>query len=331
MAGTSPAMTGHIVSQNIGLVMPLRLIFMGTPDFAVPTLIALADSGHEIVAVYTRAPKPAGRRGLELQETPVAREARRLGLPVLTPKTLRDEAAQAEFRAHKADAAVVVAYGLILPKPVLDAPKLGCFNVHASLLPRWRGAAPINRAIMAGDAETGVTIMKMDEGLDTGDIANADSVAIGPDMTAGDLHDVLARRGADLMPITLAAAERGALTLTPQPAEGVTYAAKIGKEETRIDWNKPWQQVHDHIRGLSPFPGAWCEIGGVRVKALRSTKGEGQTKKDAAPGSVLDDQLTIACGDGAVRLVQVQRAGRQPMAAEEFLRGTPVNEGMRLT
>jgi methionyl-tRNA formyltransferase len=213
---------------------------------------------------------------------------------------------------------------------VLDAPRLGCFNVHASLLPRWRGAAPINRAIMAGDEETGVTIMKMDEGLDTGDIANADPLAIGPDMTAGELHDVLARRGADLMPITLAAAERGSLTLTPQPAQGVTYAAKISKDETRIDWAKPWQHVHNHIRGLSPFPGAWFEINGTRIKALRSTKGEGQTKKDAAPGGVLDDQLTIACGTGAVRLVQVQREGKRPMSAEEFLRGTPVKSGMRL-
>ncbi len=303
----------------------MRLIFMGTPEFAVPTLVALADSGHEIVAVYTRAPKPAGR-GMDVQESPVERAARKLGLPVLTPKTLRDEAAQAEFRAHNADAAVVVAYGLILPKPVLDAPKLGCFNVHASLLPRWRGAAPINRAIMAGDKETGITIMKIDEGLDTGAIANADPVTIGPDITAGELHDVLAQRGADLMPITLAAAERGSLTLTPQPKQGVTYAAKISKDETRIDWMKPWQQAHNHIRGLSPFPGAWCEIGGVRVKALRSTKGDGS----GPPGSVLDDRLTIACGDGAIRLIQVQRAGRQPMSAEEFLRGTPVKHGMRL-
>ena len=304
----------------------MRLIFMGTPDFAVPTLIALAESGHDIAAVYTRAPAPAGRRGLELQPSPVEREARRLGLPVLTPKTLRDEAAQAEFRAHNADAAVVIAYGLILPKPVLEAPRFGCFNVHASLLPRWRGAAPINRAIMAGDKETGVTIMKMDEGLDTGDMAMVDCIAIEPDMTAGDLHDALARLGADLMLRALAALERGTVALKPQPKQGVTYAAKISKDETRIDWNRPWQQVHNHIRGLSPFPGAWCEIGGVRVKALRSTKGEGK----GAPGSVLDDQLTIACGDGAVRLVQVQRAGKQPMSAEDFLRGTQVKRAMRL-
>jgi methionyl-tRNA formyltransferase len=308
----------------------MRLIFMGTPDFAVPTLVALADSGHEIVAVYTRAPKPAGRRGLELQPSPVEREARRRGLQVLTPKTLREEAAQAEFRAHNADAAIVVAYGLILPKPVLDAPRLGCFNVHASLLPRWRGAAPINRAIMAGDTKSGVTIMKMDEGLDTGSMAMSDRIAIGSDMTAGDLHDALARLGADLMAGALAALERGTLTLTPQPTEGVTYAEKISKDETHIDWAKPWKQVHDHIRGLSPFPGAWFDINGVRVKALRSSKGEGKILSNAGAGTVLDDRLTIACGDGAVRLVQVQRAGRQPMDAEEFLRGTPVKCGVRL-
>jgi methionyl-tRNA formyltransferase len=307
--------------------MSLRLIFMGTPDFAVPTLVALAAAGHDIAAVYTRAAKPAGRRGLELQPSPVEREARRLALPVETPKTLRDEEAQAAFRAHRADAAVVVAYGLILPKPILDAPRLGCFNVHASLLPRWRGAAPINRAIMAGDAETGVTIMKMDEGLDTGAMAMAERTLIAPDMTAGGLHDVLARLGADLITRALAALERGTLTLTPQPEQGVTYAEKISKDETRIDWGKPWKQVHDHIRGLSPFPGAWCEIADARVKALRSTKGEGS----GAPGIVLDGKLTIACGAGAVRLTQVQRAGKQPMGSEEFLRGTPVEPGTRLS
>jgi len=303
----------------------MRLIFMGTPDFAVPTLVQLAAAGHEIVAVYTRAPKPAGR-GMDVQPSPVAREARKLDIPVLTPTTLRDAAAQAEFRAYEADAAVVVAYGLILPKPILDAPRLGCFNVHASLLPRWRGAAPINRAIMAGDAESGVTIMQMDEGLDTGAIAMAERAPIAPDMTAGDLHDALARLGADLMQRALAALERGTLTLTPQPAQGVTYATKIGKDEARIDWAKPWNDVHSHIRGLSPFPGAWFEIGGVRVKALRSTQGEGK----GPPGTVLDDKLTIACGTGAVRLVQVQREGKRPMSAQEFLRGTPVKRGARL-
>ena len=218
---------------------------------------------------------------------------------------------------------MVVAYGLILPKPVLDAVPLGCFNLHASLLPRWRGAAPINRAIMAGDAETGAMVMKMEEGLDTGPIAMAERVAIAPDMTAGDLHDELARRGADLMVRALGALERGTLTLTPQPEAGVTYATKISKDETRIDWSRPWRQVHDHIRGLSPFPGAWFEMPGeggkpVRVKVLRTTKGEGS----GTPGTALDDKLTIACGDGAVRILQLQRAGRQAMTAEEFLRGT---------
>jgi len=305
--------------------MPLRLVFMGTPDFAVPTLIELAARGHEIVAVYTRAPKPAGR-GMDVQRTPVEREARRLSLNVHTPRTLKDDEAQRAFRAHNADVAVVVAYGLILPKPILEAPRLGCFNVHASLLPRWRGAAPINRAIMAGDAASGITIMKMDEGLDTGAMAMADHIPIGADVTAGDLHDSLARLGADLMSRALAAAERGSLQLTPQPQDGVTYAEKISKNETRIDWTRPWEKVHDHIRGLSPFPGAWFELDGVRVKALRSTGGSGS----GVPGTVLDDKLTIACGDGAIRLTQVQRAGKQPMNADEFLRGTPVKAGTLL-
>ncbi len=301
----------------------MRLIFMGTPDFSVPTLIELHARGHEIVAVYTRAPKPGGRRGLEPQPTPVEREARRLGLPVHTPKTLRDEAAQAEFHAHNADVAVVIAYGLILPKPILQAPRLGCFNVHASLLPRWRGAAPINRAVMAGDADTGITIMQMDEGLDTGAMAMAERVPIAPDMTAGELHDSLARLGADLMVRALAALERGSLSLAPQPAAGVTYADKISKEETRIDWSKPARAVHDHIRGLSPFPGAWFQLAGARIKALRSALAPGS----GAPGTVLDDAFTISCGEGAVRLTQVQREGKRPMPAQEFLRGAPVKPG----
>ena len=288
--------------------MSLRLVFMGTPDFAVPTLVELAGAGHEIVAAYSRAPKPAGR-GMDLQDSPVAREAKRLGIPVLTPSTLRTPHAQAKFAAHGANAAVVVAYGLILPKPVLEAVPLGCFNLHASLLPRWRGAAPINRAIMAGDAASGVMAMKMDEGLDTGPIGMAERVAIGLDMTAGELHDTLAPLGADLMLRAFGALERGALTLTPQAAEGVTYASKIDKNETRIDWRKPRNEVHNHIRGLSPFPGAWFELksenGPVRVKVLRTTMGEGK----GAPGSVLDDNLTIACGDGAVRILELQRAG----------------------
>jgi methionyl-tRNA formyltransferase len=303
----------------------MRLIFMGTPDFAVPSLVELAARGHEIAAVYTRAPKPAGR-GMDVQHTPVEQEARRLALAVHTPRSLKDEEAQAAFRAHNADAAVVVAYGLILPKSVLEAPRLGCFNIHASLLPRWRGAAPINRAIMAGDTESGITIMKMDEGLDTGAMTMVERVPIGADITAGDLHDVLSRLGADLMLRALAAAERGSLTLTPQPDKGVTYAEKISKSETRIDWSKPWKQVHDHIRGLSPFPGAWFEIDGARIKALRSTKGEGS----GAAGTALDDKFTIACGTGAVRLTQVQRAGKEPMSADELLRGTPVKSGARV-
>jgi methionyl-tRNA formyltransferase len=305
--------------------MPLRLVFMGTPDFAVPTLVEIVGRGHEVVAVYTRAPKPAGR-GMELQVTPVEREARRFGIPVLTPKTLRTDEAVAEFRAHGADAAVVVAYGLILPVPVLEAVSLGCFNLHASLLPRWRGAAPINRAVMAGDAESGVMVMRMAEGLDTGPIAMAERVPVGADMTAGDLHDALARLGADLMVRALGALERGTLQLTPQPDAGVTYAAKIDKGETRIDWSKAWKAVHDHCRGLSPFPGAWFELAGQRIKVLRTTQGDGA----GAPGTVLDDRLTIACQDGAVRVLEVQRAGKQPMKTEEFLRGARIGPGTRL-
>jgi methionyl-tRNA formyltransferase len=306
--------------------MPLRLIFMGTPDFAVPTLLALHAAGHEIVAVYTRAAKPGGRRGLDLVPTPVEREAVKLGLKVLTPKSLRNDDAQAEFAAFNADAAIVVAYGLILPKPILEAPRLGCFNVHASLLPRWRGAAPIHRAIMAGDAETGVTIMRMDEGLDTGAMTMREAMPITPDATTGELHDALAAMGARLMPVALAAADRGSLKPTPQPAEGVTYAEKISKSESRIDWSRPARDVHNHIRGLSPFPGAWFEFEGARVKALRSTLGSGS----GAPGTALDDHLTIACGDGAVRLVQVQREGKKAMSAEEFLRGTALPKGTRV-
>jgi methionyl-tRNA formyltransferase len=306
--------------------MPLRLIFMGTPDFAVPSLVALHAAGHAIVAVYTREPKPGGRRGLDLVPTPVERKARELGLPVLTPKTLRNDAALAEFSAFKADAAVVVAYGMILPKAILDAPRLGCFNVHASLLPRWRGAAPINRAIMAGDKESGVTIMQMDEGLDTGAMAMVRKLTIEADMTAGELHDALAQVGAETMPLALAAAERGTLALTPQPDDGVTYAAKISKAETRINWTRPAHDVHNHIRGLSPFPGAWFELDGVRIKVLRTMLGKGS----GAPGTALDDKLTIACGDGAVRLMQIQRAGSKAMSADEFLRGTPVKAGTRV-
>jgi methionyl-tRNA formyltransferase len=310
--------------------MALRLTFMGTPDFAVPTLVEIVGQGHEVAAVYTQPARAAGR-GLEPKSSPVEREARRLGLEVLTPKTLRAVDAQAAFVAHAADAAVVVAYGLILPKPVLDAPSLGCLNLHASLLPRWRGAAPINRAVMAGDTETGVAVMKMEEGLDTGPVAMVERVPIEPEMTAGELHDRLARLGADLMGRALGGLERGALRFTPQPQTGVTYAPKIDKAETRIDWSRPWQAVHDHCRGLSPFPGAWFEVPGadgepVRVKVLRTAPGEGA----GAAGTVLDAAGTIACGAGAVRLIEVQRAGRRPMRAQEFLRGTELAAGIRL-
>ena len=311
--------------------MPLRLIFMGTPDFSVPTLLELVAHGHEVVAVYTRAPKPGGRRGLQLQPTPVEQEARRLGIPVLTPTTLKTAEALAEFQAHDADAAVVVAYGMILPQAILDAPRYGCFNLHASLLPRWRGAAPINRAIMAGDAESGVMVMKMDVGLDTGDVAMAERLAITDAMTAADLHDALAPLGADLMVRAMGGLERGGLQLIKQSEDGVTYAAKIEKAEARIDWKRPAREVLRHIHGLSPFPGAWCELleeaGPVRLKILRCECANGSGE----PGEVLDDLLTIACGDGAFRLLESQREGKARMKAADFLRGTPLKAGARLT
>src|SRR5438874_5842896 len=320
--------------------MSLRIVFMGTPDFAVPTLIEIVGRGHEIAAVYTRAPKPAGR-GMDLQPTPVEREARRFGSSVLTPKTLRTEDAVMEFRAHKADAAVVVAYGLILPVPILEAAQLGCFNLHASLLPRWRGAAPINRAVMAGDAETGVMVMKMDAGLDTGDVAMAERTPITDAMTAADLHDTLARLGGGLMVRAIGALERGQLQLTRQSDQGVTYAAKIDKSEARIDWNKSARAVLRHIHGLSPFPGAWCEIPiegePARVKILRCAIADGLTDDGltddglGAPGELFDDRLAVACSDGAIRILELQRAGKAPMKAEEFLRGTPLKRPARLS
>jgi methionyl-tRNA formyltransferase len=302
---------------------------MGTPDFSVPTLLELVAHGHEIVAVYTRAPKPGGRRGLQLQPTPVEDAARKLGVPVLTPKTLKTQEALDEFRALDADAAVVVAYGMILPQAILDAPKLGCYNLHASLLPRWRGAAPINRAIMAGDAESGVMVMKMDVGLDTGDVAMAERIAISDSMTARDLHDRLSRLGADLMVRAMAALERGGLQLRKQSEEGVTYAAKIEKAEARIDWSKPARAVLRHIHGLSPFPGAWSELANIsenaRVKILRCELAKGT----GAPGEVLDDQLTIACGEGAIRILELQREGKARVQAADFLRGMPLKAGAR--
>jgi methionyl-tRNA formyltransferase len=310
--------------------MPLRLIFMGTPDFAVPTLLELVAAGHEIAAVYTRAAKPAGR-GMKLQPTPVEIEARRLNIPVLTPSSLKTPEAQAEFSAHHAEAAVVVAYGLILPQAILDAPPLGCFNLHASLLPRWRGAAPINRAIMADDTETGVMVMKMDAGLDTGDVAMAERLPITDAMTAADLHDALAPLGADLMVRAIGALERGKLQLARQSEQGVTYAAKIEKAEARIDWNRPARDVLRHIHGLSPFPGAWCEIPidgePARIKILRCALAAGS----GLPGEVLDDRLAVACEQGALRILELQRAGKSPMKAADFLRGTALKPSMRLT
>jgi methionyl-tRNA formyltransferase len=268
---------------------------------------------------------------MKLQLSPVEQEAQRLGIPVMTPATLKTPEALERLRAHEADAAVVVAYGMILPQAILDAPKLGCFNLHASLLPRWRGAAPINRAIMAGDTGTGVMVMKMDAGLDTGDVAMAERMAITDAMTAADLHDALAPRGGDLMVRAIGALERGKLQLTPQGKQGVTYAAKIEKNEARIDWNKPAREVLRHIHGLSPFPGAWCEMAiegaPARVKILRCELADGS----GAPGELLDDRLTVACQQSALRVLELQRAGKQPMKAEGFLRGTPVRPPMRLT
>lgn len=310
--------------------MALRVIFMGTPEFSAATLRAVAEAGHEIVAVYTQPPRPAGRRGLELTPSPVHRLADELGLEVRTPASLKGQAEQDAFRALDADVAVVVAYGLLLPKAVLEGTRLGAFNGHASLLPRWRGAAPIQRAIMAGDRETGMMVMKMDAGLDTGPVAMTRRVAIEHDMTAGELHDALMHAGADLMVQALAALEAGTLTLTPQPEEGVVYASKIDKAEARIDWSRPAGEVHNRIRGLSPFPGAWCEmpVGGKpeRVKLLRSTIVEGAGQ----PGEVLDDALTIACGSGAVRILELQRAGGKPLRMEDFRRGAKLDTGVRL-
>ncbi len=307
--------------------MPLKLVFMGTPDFSVPCLDALVAAGHRIVAVYSQPPRPAGR-GMADRKSPVHARAEALGLPVLTPKSLKGADEQAAFVRHGADAAVVVAYGLLLPRAILDAPKYGCFNVHASALPRWRGAAPIHRAIMAGDAETAVMIMKMEEGLDTGPVCATARVAIGPLVTTGELHDELAAEGARLIVTAMADLEAGRLVAVPQPAEGVVYAAKIDKAEARIDFARAAGDVHNHIRGLSPFPGAWFEAVGPagaieRIKVLRSAPAEGH----GAPGLVLDDALNIACGTGAVRLLEVQRAGKRPMTAQEFLRGFPLTAG----
>jgi len=309
--------------------VPLRVVFMGTPEFAVPTLVEILAAGHDVVAVYTQPPRPAGR-GMGERKSPVHLQAESSGIPVFTPRTLKDSAAQDVFRSHDADVGVVVAYGLILPRPILEAPTHGCLNLHASALPRWRGAAPIQRAIMAGDTETAVMVMRMDEGLDTGPICLAERVPIGPNTTAGELHDELARVGASLMVRALAALERGSLDATPQPEEGVTYATKIDKAETRIDFSRPAREVHNLIRGLSPYPGAWFEAGPSgrreRIKVLRSELADGS----GPPGTVLDEHLTVACGEGAIRLTVLQRAGRKPMSAEEFLRGFDLPVGTQL-
>lgn len=310
--------------------MSLRIIFMGTPDFSVPTLRALAAAGHDISAVYSQPPRPAGRRGLETTPSPVHRAAEDLGIAVRTPTSLKAEAEQQAFRDLKADVAVVVAYGLLLPRAILEGTRLGCYNGHASLLPRWRGAAPIHRAVMAGDARSGMMVMKMEAGLDTGPIALTAEQEIGPDMTAGELHERLKGTGAALMVEAMAKLEAGGLELTPQPETGVIYASKIDKSETRINWSQPAPDVHNHIRGLSPFPGAWCEIpvGGrlERVKVLRSALRDGSGRA----GTILDHELTVACEGGGVRLLEVQRAGGKRLSAHDFLRGLQLEEGTRL-
>ena len=306
--------------------MTLRVVFMGTPDFSVPTLSEIVGAGYDVVGVYTQPPRPAGR-GMEAKKSPVQSFAEEAGLTVFTPKSLRRAEVQREFASLGADVAVVVAYGLILPKAVLAVPQLGCLNLHGSLLPRWRGAAPIQRAIMADDKETGVMVMKMEEGLDTGPVALADRLSIGPDATAGEIHDHLSLMGATLMLRALKLLAKGELTFSPQPKEGVTYAAKISKEETRIDWKKTAVEAHNMIRGLSPYPGAWFEalLGGKaeRVKVLRSVVVPGKGE----PGLLLDGHLTVACGSQAIRLTQVQRAGRRPIGGAEFLRGFPLAKG----
>jgi methionyl-tRNA formyltransferase len=308
--------------------MPLRIVFMGTPDFAVPTVAEIVGAGHDLITVYTQPPRRAGR-GMAERKSPVHACAEDLGLPILTPGSLKTPEAIETFRAHAADVAVVVAYGLILPQAVLDAPGFGCLNLHASALPRWRGAAPIERAIMAGDAETAVMVMRMAEGLDTGPLCLAERVAIGPDTTGGELADELARRGAGLMLRALAALERGSLDCSPQSSKGATYAHKIDNAETRIDFTRPAQHVHNQIRGLSPQPGAWIEAGPdakrERIKVLRSALAGGA----GAPGEVLDDRLTVACGEGSVRLLVLQRAGKRPMEATELLRGFKISPGAR--
>ena len=305
--------------------MALRLAFMGTPDFAVPTLAELIAQGHDIAAVYSQPPRPKGR-GMALEPSPVHQFAQRAGLPVRHPISLKGETEQAEFAALDLDAAIVVAYGLLLPKAILEAPRLGCFNLHASLLPRWRGAAPIQRAVMAGDEETGVMVMQMEEGLDTGPVLMAERVRIGR-KTSGELTAELSRLGADLMVRALGALERGAVTPQPQAEAGITYARKITKDEARIDWSKSAAEIDMMIRGLAPSPGAFTEAKGDRLKILSAMP----MKDRGNPGEVLTDDLTVACGEGALKLLKVQRAGKGTMDARELLKGFPLPPGTRFS
>lgn len=305
--------------------MPLRLIVMGTAEFTVPSLELLARGPHAVLAVYSQPPRPAGR-GQKERKTPVHLAAERLGLAVRTPPRLKDPAVQEEFRALGADLAVVGAYGLLLPRPILDAPRLGCINLHASLLPRWRGAAPIQRAILAGDTETGISIFRMEEGLDTGPVYAMRAIGIGPRETAGGLHDRLAALAAEMLPEVLDALEHGTATATPQPAEGVTYATKIDKAEARLDFAKSAAELDRVVRAFDPFPGAWCACGDERLVVHEALPVDGQGE----PGEVIGRPLTVACGEGALALTRVQRAGRRPMSAEELQRGFPIPPGTRL-
>jgi methionyl-tRNA formyltransferase len=308
----------------------LRIVFMGTPAFAVPALEALIAEGHRVAAVYTRAPKPGRRRGLVLVPSPVHAAALRFGIEVATPNSLRSADAVAALESFAPDAVVVAAYGLILPKPILEVPKKGCLNLHASLLPRWRGAAPIQRAIMAGDQETGVMVMRMEELLDEGPVALAEKIAIPPQANAGEITEKLAHLGAGLIVQALSALADGALVFTPQAKCGASYALKIDKIELQIDWSWSAKEVHNLVRGLAPFPGAYFAAGLgkelERIKVLRTEI----VQEEGTPGIILDDCLTIACGTSAVRLLNVQRAGKRPMPATEFLRGARMARGMAL-
>ena len=301
---------------------PLKLAFMGTPEFAVPSLHSLLLAGHDLRAVYSQPPRPAGR-GKKLRPSPVQRHAEEMGLEVRCPESLKDEAAQAAFKALDLDAAVVAAYGLILPKAVLEAPRLGCLNVHASLLPRWRGAAPIQRAILEGDQRSGVTIMQMDEGLDTGGILATAATAITEKDTGESLHDRLALMGGPLLVETLAAVADGGLKAKPQPEKGVTYAAKLSREEAKLDWSQDAARLERLVRAFTPWPGAWFEAKGERIRLLASERAEGSGR----PGDILDRQLTVACGKGALRLTKVQRAGKAAVEADAFLRGFKLGPG----